>query len=242
MGMIKTRMEIAKLKRAAGISNSCIPIIERALREDGMTERELARRVRRNIYRQGGRLSFRTLVGSGARSAMIHTKPSVTDNVISGIGYIDFGASWKGYKTDVTVPFIKGRVSAKEKKIVKVVQDAYRLACRIWKVGMPCWEFQEKVYGYVGSRKLWMGHSVGHGVGLKIHENPKMYGKPRKKLDAKKAKRWERIKKIVFEENMAFTIEPGAYAAGLGGSRIENTFLASGKRLKRLTNSKLIEV
>lgn len=240
MGTIKTAREIGFLRKAAAISNSCIPIISRALREEKITEREIARRIMKNIYRRGGRLSFRTLVASGRRSAMIHPRPTVTDEKVSGIGYVDFGASYRGYKTDVTVPFVKGKIGPRERKAVKAVLQAYRLALRSWKVGMPCWKLFDVADGHIRSRRLRMGHSLGHGVGLRIHEMPTL-GRPRKKLAGKKLKKWERIKRITFQPGMVFTIEPGAYVKGVGGSRIENTFLASGKKLKALTKSKLIK-
>lgn len=239
--MIKTGREIALLRRAAAISNSCIPIIQKSLKEEGITEREVAGRIRRNIYRRGGRLSFRTLVASGPRSAMIHPKPTVTDERISGIGYVDFGASYKGYKIDVTVPFVKGRVGARERKIVAAVQEAYKIALGKWFHGMQCWTLHKAVDDHIRSRGLKMMHSTGHGIGLKIHERP-IIGMPRKRLTGKRLARWEKIKRVTFRDGIAFTIEPGAYVEGVGGSRLENSFLVSGKRLKSLSRAKLIEV
>jgi Xaa-Pro aminopeptidase len=253
--MIKTKREISLLRKSAEISNSCIPIIEKSLKEKNITEREIARRIRRKIYKSGARLSFRTLVASGKRSAMIHAKPTSTDGTISGIGYVDFGASYKGYKTDVTVPFIKGKINSKEKRIVRSVIDAYKIALKGWRVGMPCWRLHEKIEKYLAARKLEMGHGLGHGLGRKIHDSPTIAAPNKKRLEKleglarkgdkraiKKMKKWERVRKIVFEPNMVFTIEPGAYVKNVGGSRLENSFLASGKRLKSLTGAKLIEV
>lgn len=255
MGMIKTKKEISLLKKAAKISNSCIPVIEKSLREEGITEREVARRIRRNIYRQGARLSFGTLVACGDRSAMIHPVPRATDRKISGIGYVDFGASYGGYKTDVTVPFIRGKVRARESRIVRSVIGAYNIVLKAWKIGEPCWKLHEKIENILAAKKLTMGHGLGHGLGKKIHERPTIAMPNRKSLAkveslarrgdkkaAKRIRRWEKTKKVVFRPGMVFTIEPGAYVKGVGGSRIENSFLASGKRLKSLTRAKLIEV
>ncbi len=238
---MKTAREIGFFRKAAAISNSCIPIIEKSLREGNVTEREIARRIQKNIHERGGGLSFRTLVASGKRSAMIHAKPAATDRIISGIGYVDFGASYRGYKTDVTVPFVKGMVGVLERRIVRAVAKAYNIAVRRWRPGMPCWKTHEMVDGYIRSRNLSMGHATGHGVGKKIHERP-LIGKPRKKLTGKRLKKWKRMKKVVFRPNMVITIEPGAYVKNVGGSRLENTFLVAGKSLKSLTKAKLIEV
>lgn len=238
--MIKTAREIALIRKSAEISNSCIPIIKKSLK-GGVTERELARRIWRKIHGQGAGLAFRTLVASGKRSAMIHAKPAATDEKISGIGYVDFGASYRGYKTDVTVPFIKGKVGRRERRIVRTVAGAYALALKVWKIGMPCWKLHERVDDYIISRGFGMGHSVGHGLGLRIHERP-IISKPRKKLRGRKLERWNKIKKVTFQPGMVFTIEPGAYVRNVGGSRLENSFLVVGERLKSLTKSKLIEV
>lgn len=257
--MIKTKREIALIRKAAAISNSCIPIIEKSLRETGMTERELSRRVRRNIYSQGGRLSFTTLVACGARSAMIHPKPIATDGVIEGIGYIDFGASWKGYKVDLTVPFVKGKVGARERKIVKTVLDAYRLSLKNWRPEIHCWELHRKADGFISSKGFKMGHALGHGIGKNLkesyHEGPLIYA-PKEKIlrkmerlaakGNKKARRkliwWHRVRNVRMQPGMCVTIEPGAYVDKVGGSRIENTFLVEGRKLKALTKARLIEV
>ena len=116
MGMIKTKDEIKLLKKSAQITDSCLRLIENSLKED-ITESELRRRIGSKIKSQGASLAFRTLVACDKRSAMIHPKPHATDKIIRGIGYIDFGANYKGYKSDVTVPFIKGNIGKKKSKI-----------------------------------------------------------------------------------------------------------------------------
>lgn len=240
MGMIKTKEEIKLLEKSAAISNSCIPIIEKSLHEN-ISERELARRVRRNINKQGATLSFLTLVGSGKRSAMIHTKPHTTDQIIKGIGYIDFGASYKGYKTDVTVPFVKSSIGKREEKIIKAGLSAYKLAIDSIKIGEPCWKLHEKIDNFLKNKGFRMQHGLGHGLGKEIHEKP-FISKPRKKLKGKKLRKWEKLQKIKFQPNMVFTIEPGIYVKGLGGFRIENDFLLTSNGPKLLTKSKFLKI
>ena len=167
MGMIKTKKEVLLLKKAASISNSCIELIRESLREK-MTERELARRIRRKINQQGGTLSFQTLVASGQRTSMIHPKPHATNKIISGLGYVDFGAAYRGYKADVTVPFIKGKISREEKKIVNLVLSAYNLAVKSVKVEEPCWRLHDKIDKFLNRNGYGMQHSLGHGIGLKV--------------------------------------------------------------------------
>jgi len=92
MGMIKNPKEIKLLKKSAKISDSCIKIIRDSLKEK-ITERELRRRIGRNIRKQGASLSFATFVACGKRSAMVHAKPRATNKIIKGIGLVDFSDS-----------------------------------------------------------------------------------------------------------------------------------------------------
>src|SRR4030042_3145916 len=239
MGIIKNKRELQIMKKSAEISSSCLPIIKKALKENKITEKESARRRRKNLTVQNATFSFAPIVACGKRSAKIHAKPRNTNKIIAGIGMVDFGACYKGYKTDMTVPFIKGEVSKREERIVESVLKAYSVAIKSIRIGMPCWKLYEKVDNFLRSKRFKMGHSLGHGLGLKIHELPYI-GKPRRKLRGKKLERWNRWKKITFQNSMVFTIEPGVYVKGIGGCRLENDFLIENKRVKILTNAKLI--
>lgn len=241
ISLTKTQEEIKLLEKACEISNSCIPLIEKSLKEN-ITEKELRRRIEKKIRSQHATLSFGTLIACGRRSAQIHANPRATNKKIKGIGYADFGASYKGYKSDVTVPFIKGKISRKEKKIVDTVLKSYNIAASSIRVGMPCWMLFKKVDDFLSKNGFKVLHPIGHGVGLKIHELPYILMPRKKRLSKKKMRRWEKLKKIVFLPNMVFTIEPAVYAKGIGGCRIENDFLLTKKGAKVLTNSRLIKV
>ncbi|MEM7826152.1 MAG: M24 family metallopeptidase [Candidatus Aenigmatarchaeota archaeon] len=239
MSIVKSKKEIKLIEKSAEISNSCIPLIESLLKKEKVTEKEIALAIKRKIYSQGAKLAFLPLVACGKRAAKIHPKPRATNKLISGLGYVDFGASYKGYKTDVTVPFIKGEIGKKEKKIVETVVKAYKLALKSLKVGLPCFQLFEKVDNFLRKQGFFMQHSLGHGIGLKIHELPTI-GIPKEKL--KKLRKLKKLEKIKFQENMVFTIEPAVYVKGLGGCRFENTILLTKTGPKILTNSKLIRV
>jgi Xaa-Pro aminopeptidase len=240
MGEIKTKDEIKLLKKSADIANSCIPLIEKSLKEN-VTERELKRRVEQKIKSMHAKPSFRTLVACGKRSAIVHPKPCATDKRIYGIGYVDFGASFREYKSDVTVPFIKGDISKKEMNIVQTTLQSYKLAIKSIAVNMLCLKPYEKVDKFLREKKYKMLHSLGHGLGKKIHELPYI-GKPNKKMNKKQKKKWEKLKRIKFQENMIFTIEPGVYVKGIGGCRLENDVWLTNKGSKILTKAKLIKV
>ena len=241
MGMIKTKDEIKLLKKSAQITNSCLKLIEDSLKEN-ITEKELRRRIGRKIRNQGAKLAFQTFVASGKRSAMVHAKPRASNKIIKGIGLVDFGTSYNGYKTDVTVPFIKGKIGKKERKIIDTALKIYKLSISSIRLNQPCWKLFKKANTFAMSRGYQIPHSLGHGLGLKVHEYPLIAMPKKKKLRGKKKHRWEKIKKMTFQKNMVFTIEPGIYVKGIGGCRLENDVLLTSKGPKILTHSKLIEV
>lgn len=242
--MIKTEKEIKIIKKSAKVSDSCIKIIEDSLKED-VTEKELKNNIERNIRRQGATLAFKTIVASGKRSALMHTFKE-TNKVIKGIGYADFGASYKGFKTDITVPFIKGRTTRLERNIIDTTLKSYKLAVSSIKLNKYCWKLFLKIYNYEKSCGFELKHGLGHGLGKRIHEYPfivipKME-KIKRSRKEKKLYDWEKIKKATFQKNMVFTIEPGVYVKDVGGCRIENDVLMTNRGPKILTHSRLIEV
>jgi Xaa-Pro aminopeptidase len=241
MKLVKIKREINLIKKAAEISNSCLPLIEKSLHEK-ITEKELRRRINRRIRSQHASLSFQTIVACGKRSAKIHPKPRATNKIIKGIGYVDFGACYKGYKSDVTVPFIKGKISKRERKIVEITLKAYNLAINSIKINEPCWKLFEKINNFMKKNGFELKHGLGHGLGLKIHEYPFIVIPKKGKIKRRKKRRWKIIKKINFQPGMVFTIEPAVYVNGLGGCRIENDILLTKKGPKILTKAKLIEV
>ena len=166
--------------------------------------------------------------------------------MISGIGYADFGASYRGYKTDITVPFIKGHASIKERRIVATTLKAYKLAVDSLKLGDMCWKLFDKISRYEKSQGYELKHGLGHGVGKKIHEYPFIVMPRKEKLRRKRTERkkrnWKTIMRTRFRENMIFTIEPGIYVEGVGGCRLENDFLMTRNGPKVLTHSRLIKV
>jgi Xaa-Pro aminopeptidase len=139
------------------------------------------------------------------------------------------------------LPFIKGKINKREERIVQTVLEAYKLAVKSIRIGLPCWKLHEKVDKFLKKKGFFLQHSLGHGLGLKIHELPTI-GMPRKKLSKKKMKKWEKLKKIRFQEGMVFTIEPAIYVKGLGGCRIENDILLTKKGPKILTKAKLLVI
>jgi Xaa-Pro aminopeptidase len=245
--MIKTKREIGLLKKSAAITDSCIPIIEDALKER-ITEKELARRIRKNIKSRGASQAFMALVASGKRAAQVHPRPYASKKRIAGLGYVDFGAKYKGYRTDITVPFLKGGIGKRERGMLDSTIQAYRAAVKSIKVGEYCWKVHSKAEGVLKRHGFEIPHAIGHGLGKNIHELPYIGKLNRKRLNrlskkkrAKALRRWGVLKQIKFQPGMVFTIEPAVYVKGLGGCRLENDFLMTSRGLKRLTNARLIK-
>jgi Xaa-Pro dipeptidase len=166
---------------------------------------------------------------------MVHPHPHTTEKKISGIGYVDFGTNYKGYRTDLTVPFIKGDVDKKIRKAVKIVLQAYDIAVNSVQLGDFCWHVHKKVDDFLRKHKYKMKHALGHGIGLRTHELPYI-GIPKRK----RTKKWQKLKMIRFQKNMVFTLEPAIYTRNFG-VRLENVFLLKSK-LHQLTKATLIEV
>lgn len=251
--MVKTKREISLIKKAVTIADSCIPVIEAALKEDNITEKEIARRIRAQMKSKGAREAFKTIVASDKRSAEIHANPRASDNIVKGMGLIDFGANYRGYRSDITVPFIKGKISKRKLRIVKTVMRAYNVGIKALKVGVPCWKVHYKVENFLNKRGYDFPHPVGHGIGLKTHELPYMGNLTEKKMKilakkydkikmARVRRKWEYLKTVRVEPGMVFTIEPGVYIEGVGGSRFENTVLMTARGAKVLTHSRLIKI
>ena len=231
---VKEPKEIERIKKSCQIANHGIKIIEKNLSKN-MKEKELALILEQELTRKGAeKLSFSTIVTSGKRSAYIHPHPSFSDKKIQdGLGLVDFGVRYKGYCSDITVPFTLGKISEKQKKMIQTVEEAYEKAIDKLKIGLPTWKVYDSVENLIKKNGFIFKHSLGHGLGLELHDLPLLSPKPKSK---EALKEWKEVK---LKENMIFTVEPGIYEPGIGGCRLENDILM-GKKPKSLTVSRLI--
>jgi len=226
--------EIERIKKACKITNHGIKFLKKNLSER-MTEKELALALEQELIKKGAdELAFPTILTSSERSAFIHPYPSFTDEKIQkGLGLVDFGVRFKGYCSDVTVPFVFGKLSDKQKKMIKTVKETYEKAIETIKVGIPTWRVHDSAEKIMKKNEFEFKHSIGHGLGLELHDLPNLSPKPKSKEELKD---WKQIK---IKQDMVFTIEPGVYELGLGGIRLENDVLMT-KKPKILTNSRPI--
>ncbi len=210
MREVKSEEEIEFIKKAGEISCKAFDDLL-AFIKPGMTEKEVAAYLdyRMRVYGSEGN-AFDTIVASGVNGSLPHAVPS--DKVIEKgeLVTFDFGAKIGGYCSDMTRTIAIGEISDELKAIYDAVLEAQLKALAYVGPGKSCFEadkiardlLEEK---YPGA----FGHSLGHGVGLFIHESPSLSFRSEKTL----------------MKGHVVTVEPGVYIPGVGGCRIEDTVI-----------------
>ena len=204
----KDKGELASLQLAIDASDQAMEAVCPTIRK-GMTEREVAWRMEVAMREFGGDgLSFDTIVAAGPNGAMAHHMPS--DKVIAEGEpiVIDMGARVNGYCSDITRTVVVGEPDDAFRKIYDIVLGAQLTAINTVRAGMSGEECDELSRGVIVNAGYGdnFGHSLGHGVGLAVHENPRVSPTSTDTL----------------EPEMVFTVEPGIYLTGWGGIRIED--------------------
>lgn len=187
----------------------------------GQREREVAAWIEQELKKSGARPAFRTIVGSGKRSAIPHCYATGKRIRKGEMVIVDFGALYNGYRSDVTRTYFVGAPTSRQKKIFRIVAEAQRRAIRAVKAGVPCFAVDRAARDYIKSQEhgRFFIHTTGHGVGKKVHQAPKISLKNRNKL----------------QRGQVITIEPGIYLKGWGGCRIEDMVLVTAKGRRVLT-------
>lgn len=228
--MIKTEKELDFLRRAERIGceafEAVLPLIKA-----GITETELAAELEYQMRKRGAEgTSFETIAVSGAKSAMPHGRPDGKKIESGDFVTMDFGCKYKGYCSDMTRTVVVGRASAEQKKVYETVlraQLAGLEAIRAGVLGREPDAAARSVIAEAGYGK-YFGHSLGHGVGLLIHELPNLSPKC----------------EIRLEPGMIVTCEPGIYIPGFGGVRIEDMVCVTEDGAENLTRTskELLEI
>ena len=206
--ILKDKEELSLLQQAIDASDSAMEAVCPTI-EAGMTEKEVAWRMEVAMREFGAdNISFDTIVAAGPNGAMAHHRPS--DKVIQAGEpiVIDMGAQVGGYCSDITRTVVVGEPDEMFHKIYGIVLGAQLTAINTVRPGMTgeeCDGLSRDVIAQAGYGDNF-GHSLGHGVGLAVHENPRV--SPRSPDTLK--------------PDMVFTVEPGIYLTGWGGVRIED--------------------
>lgn len=218
---VKDEDEISCILRAAFIADTAIGYIAGEI-HSGMTEKEVAWELEKHIRENGSQpLPFDIIVASGPNAALPHAKP--TDRPISDGEpvILDIGARWKGYCSDLSRTLCLGPGSERFQSVYDLVLKAQLSALDGIEPGMTGAQADGIARGVIeeGGYKDAFGHGLGHGVGLAVHERPRL------SLNSTD----------VIQENMVFTIEPGIYIVGWGGARIEDTVVVMNGKVHPLT-------
>lgn len=197
----------------------------------GQTELEIAGTLEKALRDEGSEEApFPPIVASGERSALPHARASRRVVQKGDLLLMDFGAQHRGYCSDVTRTFSVGHASAEQREVYEVVRDANHIASHSIRSGMTGLAADALARSYIvrcGHGEAF-GHSLGHGIGLEVHEAPRLARTAEGRLVA----------------GAVVTIEPGIYRPGWGGVRIEDDVHLSAKGPQILTHfsRELIEV
>lgn len=206
--MVKDEDELQLMREAALLGCRLFDHILKHLRP-GVAEVEIAAELEHQARRLGAEgMSFETIIASGKRSALPHGRATLTPLPRRGFLTLDFGIIHKGYCSDMTRTVFLGAPRPRERSAYQAVLIAQQAAVGAVTSGATCMEVDEAARGIL--RKEGFGeafsHSTGHGVGLEIHEAPRIGAGQKSRLEA----------------GMVITIEPGIYFPGEFGIRIED--------------------
>ncbi len=216
---IKTKEEIRNIADACRITDEIFAEIVGDFRF--RTERELALHIRREIKRRGLREAFPPIVTSGPRAGNdIH--PKYTNETMRGFVIIDFGVRVHGYCSDMTRTVFVGKPSVRDRQMYAAVLLAKKAGEKVARAGVECAAADAAARTKLGRLKKYFIHTLGHGVGRRIHEKPAIYFKRTG---------------TYFAEGMAITIEPGIYIPEKLGIRIEDTYIVEKRGVRALTRS-----
>lgn len=227
---VKEPAEIEAIRRAINLASSVFePMLEKFY--PGMKETELAGHLEFALRQAGGEgLSFDTIVASGAHAALVHGRASNKPIARGGFVIMDYGVILGGYVSDMTRTIHAGPASRRARQVYQAVLEAQLAAIAAVRPGVRCATVDaaaRKVLQREGLGEAF-SHSTGHGLGLEVHEAPRV----------------SRLSKQRLQPGQVITIEPGVYLPGWGGVRIEDVVLVteSGVEVLTPTTKKLLTV
>lgn len=233
---IKTTNELDSISKACRLGDEAFKYILKKIKL-GVTEKKLAFEMEFFIRKNGGEISFPPFIAFGENAAIPHHKSGETRlNQKNGqFVLLDFGTKVDGYCSDMTRTVFFGKASYKQKDIYEVVKQSQQKAVDYISKQLSvnkrikAAEVDKIAREYITEKGYpTIPHSLGHGIGLEVHEHPRLSPKSKDNLT----------------EGMVFSIEPGIYLPGFGGVRIEDLFVIDHGKLRQLTSSSkaLIEI
>jgi Xaa-Pro aminopeptidase len=223
MRIIKDKNEIDTIRKAVEIADKAFEYILNVIKP-GLTEKEVASELEHFMKKNGADgEAFETIVASGSRSSLPHGVASDKRIMDGDVVTLDFGAVYNGYCSDMTRTVFVGEPDEEMKKVYNIVLDAQLCALERVSEGLQGKEIDSVAREYISKAGYgdFFGHGLGHGVGLEVHEGPRL--SPRSDT--------------VIENGMTVTVEPGIYLPGKGGVRIEDLVVINGSKPEILTAS-----
>lgn len=214
--------EIDRIRDAAGVATRAL---ERTFAEIrvGLTELQVAGVLEKALRDEGSEgFPFPSIVASGPRSALPHARSSTREIETGDFLLMDFGAEVGGYCSDVTRTVVVGRADDEHREVYEVVKVANERAAKGVRAGMSGRDADGIARQYIeraGYGELF-GHSLGHGIGLEVHESPRL----------------AKTSEAMLAEGAVVTIEPGVYRPGWGGVRIEDDVVLDANGSQMLTH------
>jgi Xaa-Pro aminopeptidase len=218
---VKDRAEIERIREAAKIAAEALGAVREMIRP-GVREEQIALELEYRMRRAGAqKVSFETIVAAGAHSALPHAVPGCREIEDGDCVTIDYGAVCDGYHSDETCTFFVGRASERQREVYRFVREAHDRAIGAIREGVSCGEIDRIARATLTEAGLgiYFSHGAGHGVGLDVHEAPRLAFGREETLRA----------------GMVVTVEPGVYFPGDWGIRIEDTVLVRGQGCEILT-------
>jgi Xaa-Pro dipeptidase len=235
---VKDEAELAVYRKCFDISNDILSQIISKVQDGSIkTELDAALFIEAESRRQGcDGPGFETLAAGPGRSFAIHCNPVYTAGPFAsagqkgraGLSILDWGVSYQGYTSDITVTFVRGKTSAKQEKLISLVEKAARDCFAAMKCSVKARDvglLADRIFAAGGCH---MPHSLGHGIGLDVHESPTTSSREENK--------------DLLEPGMLVTLEPGLYDSGEGGVRLENDVLITGDGPQLMTQSRIVRL
>ncbi|QWT17082.1 Xaa-Pro peptidase family protein [Collinsella sp. zg1085] len=222
MRAIKDEEELALMRHAQSITDAAFEHMCTYI-QPGMSEKHIRTELERFMFEAGADgLAFASIVAAGPNSANPHAIPSEYIAQKGDFVLMDYGASYKDYRSDMTRVVVLGKPSDQQREIYDIVRHTHEECARAIKAGVEgndIHELSRSLIAQAGYGEHY-GHGLGHGVGIDIHELP-VFG---------------RVKNII-EAGSVITVEPGIYLPGIGGVRLEDFGVVTEKGYEPFTQS-----
>lgn len=219
---VKDPAEIAQIREAISIAERAFTVLQALLRPED-SEKDLCDALEGYMRRAGGKgSSFPSIVAVGDRSALPHAPPTQRRVGEADFLLVDWGASGRFYKSDLTRVLATRTISPKLQEVYKVVMQARERAIRCIRPGTKAHDVDAAARTAIAEAGYgeYFGHGLGHGIGLQVHEAPSL--RPNSET--------------VLQAGMVVTVEPGIYLRGWGGVRIEDDVLVTPDGCEVLTH------